>query len=43
MKGAVKVVKESEWNDWLNAEAEKKNPAPEKPTATTGAVADKKA
>ena len=35
MKGAVKVVDEAAWNEWYNAEVEKKKPAAEKPTATT--------
>ena len=31
MKGAVKVVDESEWDEWYKAEIEKKKPAGEKP------------
>ena len=33
MKGAVKVVDESEWDEWYKAEIEKKKPAGEKPAA----------
>ena len=33
MQGAVKVVDESEWDEWYKAEIEKKKPAGEKPAA----------
>ena len=33
MKGAVKVVDESEWYEWYKAEIEKKKPTGEKPAA----------
>ena len=33
MKGAAKVVDESEWDEWYKAEIEKKKPAGEKPAA----------
>ena len=33
MKGAVKVVDESEWDEWYKAEIEKKKPTGEKPAA----------
>ena len=33
MKGAVKVVDESEWDEWYKTEIEKKKPAGEKPAA----------
>ena len=43
MKGAIKVVDEVEWKEWSKAEAEKKKPAGEKPTATTALTTDEKA
>ena len=43
MKGAVKVVDETAWNEWYKAEVEKKKSAAEKPTATTATATDDKA
>ena len=41
MKGAVKVVDESEWDEWYKAEIEKKKPAGDKPTAVAPSKDDK--
>ena len=41
MKGAVKVVDESEWDEWYKAEIEKKKPAGEKPAAVAPSIDEK--
>ena len=40
MKGAIRVVDEAEWNEWYEAEQEKKNPAAEKAAAAVTTPGD---
>ena len=40
MKGVIRVVDEAEWNEWYEAEQEKKNPAGEKAAAAVTTPGD---